>query len=490
MISRMEENGWAPRTRSQIFHQSDQADLVKSGKTEIIWTTPWGIVQNQILLPDFFSRGKSFLWFVFVNSFSTVLLSVDSHMTDNKKKKTVVAVSAACTAVISHYIQQRRNVANVVALVAQMEDKSSSKYNNPQRKPQGRYTRNTLDVQSSCTWNSIQLFGNELKFLHFTSLNRKAFGELTKSLRDYILSKPLDPRTLCATAVIRKIDLEQRIHSVSDIVAMTLKFLLSKTEYKDLHIQFGATLTTYKNCVRLGMEAIVTELINHPKARVYWDRSQEGMERAAARTQDFLDIPNVIGMIDGDKIRGKEPMDIDEQNRDYNGWTKDVNRNLVLVWDPFGKVVDCGVNAPGCFHHSKITRWCNVYAHIVALPAPFKICCDDAFYTRGMLKDKIVKTKEEYSEDLVRSFYDQSLTHLRQCSEWGNNVLTGCFRRLRTDIPTNNVKRATLFWACILMHNFRTETVGQNQILTYFNMLEEEKATTTSDSSEVEVEDK
>ena len=111
---------------------------------------------------------------------------------------------------------------------------------------------------------------------------------------------------------------------------MTLKLFLSKAEHKDLHTQFGAVNTTFRNCVGLGLEAAMCILIDHPKAKVYWDRSVEGLKRAADQTKDFLDIPHIVGMIDGDKIEGKALQEIDEQNRDYNGWTKDANRNLFL----------------------------------------------------------------------------------------------------------------------------------------------------------------
>ena len=84
-----------------------------------------------------------------------------------------------------------------------------------------------------------------------------------------------------------------------------------------------------------------------------------------------------------------------------------------------------------------------------------------------------MKTKEEFKEGFARSIYDQSLTHLRQCSEWGNNILTGNWRRLRTKLPTNNVARGQIMWACILLHNYRTETMGRNQIRSYFEYLEE-----------------
>ena len=128
------------------------------------------------------------------------------------------------------------------------------------------------------------------------------------------------------------------------------------------------------------------------------------------------------------------------------------------------------MNAPGNFHDSRSASWCNIYDHIAALPNNFKVVCDDAFQTKGSLTGKLVKTKEHFrGEGHTWSCYDQSLTHLRQCSEWGNNILTGVFRRLRTNLPTDNVRRAYIMWSCILLHNWRTETVGRNQIQTYFD---------------------
>ena len=205
--------------------------------------------------------------------------------------------------------------------------------------------------------------------------------------------------------------------------------------------------------------------------------SEEGLRSEAQQTKRFLDIPNVVGFIDGDKFATLNPLDALLQNRDYNGWTKECARNIVCVWNTHGKIIDCGVNLPGNYHDSKATKWCRIYDHILRLPEPYKVCCDDAFYTQGFLKGKLVKTKERYSITIdgevevtrEQTEYDKQLTHLRQASEWGNNVLVGTFRRLKRKLPTDNKKRALLMWAWILLTNWRTETVEQNQIKTYFN---------------------
>ena len=46
----------------------------------------------------------------------------------------------------------------------------------------------------------------------------------------------------------------------------------------------------------------------------------------------FENIHGTVGMMDGKKLVTLQPGDAMIQNRDYNGWTGDVNQNLVLIW--------------------------------------------------------------------------------------------------------------------------------------------------------------
>ena len=59
-----------------------------------------------------------------------------------------------------------------------------------------------------------------------------------------------------------------------------------------------------------------------PQKQVFLDRSVEMLWKAAERTSDFLDIPHIVGMIDGDKISTRSPQETNAQNRDYNGWKR------------------------------------------------------------------------------------------------------------------------------------------------------------------------
>jgi len=233
--------------------------------------------------------------------------------------------------------------------------------------------------------------------------------------------------------------------SPRDMTAMALKFLLSRAEMKDLHVQFGAILTVFDRCTEVGMCAIVKVLMTDARSRVYWDRSEAGMLKAADLTKGFTGLPGaVVAMIDGKKLESLYPSDLSDQNRDYNGWTHDVFRNLVVVWDPEGKIVDVGVNLPGNFHDSKSTLWCHVYDHIAALPDGHIVVCDSAFTCSGDMEGKLYKLKDKKDKDgewenSEPTELDAMLTHIRQCAEWGNNVLTGCFRRLKQRLPTDNV---------------------------------------------------
>ena len=142
----------------------------------------------------------------------------------------------------------------------------------------------------------------------------------------------------------RSQDLKRCMFSPRDMTAMALKFLLSRAEMKDW-LEFGAILTVFDKCTEVGMCAIVKVLMTDARSRVYWDHSEAGMLKAADLTKAFAGLPGaVVAMIDGKKLEFLYPSDLSDQNRDYNGWTHDVFQNLVLVWDPEGKIVDVGVN--------------------------------------------------------------------------------------------------------------------------------------------------
>ena len=304
-------------------------------------------------------------------------------MDDNKK----AIIASVASGALSLLKRQQDRAASIAAAVATINLASKSK----RRAPNGRYRRSgALPHPSKSFWRRVDEVGDDLEFLHFTSLTRDSFNELVGLCTPYILSHAIAAE---AKGPPKPCHLHRRVARPQDIIAMTIRYLLSTAEYKDLHVQFSLVLTTYVDCVQLGIGSLIKALIKNEKSRIFWDRTAEKLQLSAAKTASFLDIPGVVAMVDGTKVETKAPGEYLEQNRDYNGWTKDVNRNMVLVWDPFGKIVDAAINLPGSFHDSKSAWWCHLYQHFEALPAPYKCVCDDAFYTGGALSGKQNKRK-------------------------------------------------------------------------------------------------
>jgi hypothetical protein len=58
---------------------------------------------------------------------------------------------------------------------------------------------------------------------------------------------------------------------------------------------------------------------------------------------------------------------------------------------------------------------------------------------------------------------------LRQALEWGMRALQGTFSRLKSRMTSNSKKRPKIILSIVVLHNFRTEFMGLNQIATVCN---------------------
>lgn len=401
---------------------------------------------------------------------------------DEEEELAIVAAVQSASVAVSQFNQAVAAVACAASQAAAEEFMSKTSNN----KQQLRYlSGGVMASQKESFWDSVLEVGDDLEFQNFLLFSRPCFLELLALTEPIINSMPIQQ----GKGKPRECDLKRRKVDAGTILALTLKYLTSSGEAKDIGVHFGVLGPSFSRYVLVGMSAIITALMFHEKSRVYWDRSEQNLRYMAHRTRHFLLIPGVIAMLDGKKLVSHRDEDNAVQNRDYNGWTADHNRNMVLLWDANGKIVDCGLNLPGSFHDSKMALWCNIYDHIAALPEGYKVACDSAFYTKGRLKGKLVKLKDQEGnifEDVVRepTEYGNSLTHLRQVSEWGNNSLVKVFKRLDRLLPTDNEHRLNLQWACVLLFNFRVEVMGINQTYTYFNNLEDEYGSSDEELNE------
>jgi len=163
-----------------------------------------------------------------------------------------------------------------------------------------------------------------------------------------------------------------------------------------------------------------------------------------------------------------------EQNKNYNGYRHDIHLNNVLAFAPTGKIIYAALNYPGSWHDSQVAE--GLVEIVIATIGAFCMCVDQGFPRSGELFEKFVgpiskKAKKQLNPLLRDLLMARSglFTSLRQAAEWGMRALQGSFSRLKARLSSDKKKRGMIVLSIILLHNFRTEYVGLNQIATVFN---------------------
>ena len=173
-------------------------------------------------------------------------------MATRELKAAALAVAAAVSSAANHNTIACEAVAAVVVAVAADSDILGR---NVPRKPNGRYLRTNLPTPGNSFWRELLAHGDEMAFFNFTALLRGSFVDLVELCKDDLLSMPIRGHTGDATHHSpRRCHQRRRLFTPADIISMTLKFLTTTAELKDLHPQFGALKTTYNDCVWLGMQ--------------------------------------------------------------------------------------------------------------------------------------------------------------------------------------------------------------------------------------------
>ena|ERR1740124_69773 len=167
-------------------------------------------------------------------------------------------------------------------------------------KRSGRYRRGgAIPPPKESVWGRLEdeVQCNEIEFFMFAGLSQESFNLLVSICESTINRTPMRRDSGPPDANARK----KRLFGPRGVMGMTVKFLTSAVEQKDVYAQFGATKDVFRLGVEVRMVAIINNM-NHPKMRVFWDRSIEALEKHAERTSMFKDITGVVGIIDGRKM--------------------------------------------------------------------------------------------------------------------------------------------------------------------------------------------
>ena len=148
--------------------------------------------------------------------------------------------------------------------------------------------------------------------------------------------------------------------------------------------------------------------------------------------------------------------------------------NNVFTYGPDGKVFFAAINFPGSWAEGSLCAW---FLHSICRRiGPYKICVDQGFPQSGNAWNILVGPMNERSArrlhpatcDYMRRV-SNVYTSLRQSSEWGMHALQGSFPRCKKRLPGDFRQRRLVLESIILIHNFRTDIVGSNQIKTVFD---------------------
>jgi len=237
---------------------------------------------------------------------------------------------------------------------------------------------------------------------------------------------------------------------------------------------FGIVPGVCSKVVRAMLRLAVHRLAENPIAEVRFP-SDEKMRRFAGMVQSREPlVDDVIGFVDGVSIPAECTDERFEQNPFYCGYDCDTMVNNVFAYGPDGKVFFAAVNFPGSWADGVLTvRFLHALKNKIG---EYKISVDQGFprsrEAYGMLVGPITKRAARRLHRDVREYLlriSNVHTLLHQASEWEMRGLQGTFPYWKKRLPSDHFQRRLVIEAIILIHNYRTELVGFNQIYTLFD---------------------
>ena len=308
-------------------------------------------------------------------------------------------------------------------------------------------------------WNRLYLYGDASSFLTMTGLSREAFTLLHD--------------VLFANEQPQRLGRPQMMTSTAQL-GLYLFFIGSTMGIKHLCLIFGITPTVCSKVINKMLKLVVQKLRRHPLARVQFPTPDKMAEFARMIHSHEPEVDDVIGFLDGLALTTECCPEIVVQNSMYSGYHSDTMVNNVFAYGPDGKVFLCAVNFPGSWADGSITA--NILPYIRSNIHQYKICVDQGFPRSGDAREILVgpisRAQAGRLAPNLRPYLlrlSNVYTSLRQASEWGMRALQGTFPRCKKRLPGNPEKRKLVIQSIVLIHNFRTEIVGLNQIKTVFD---------------------
>ncbi len=255
---------------------------------------------------------------------------------------------------------------------------------------------------------------------------------------------------------------------------LILFYLGSTMNNKHLCLIFGITPLVCSRGINWILKKIMHALRNHPFVKVkFTDREKMKEYAAMVKVREPI-VNDIIGFMDGVLFSTKCMDEHVEQNSMYCGYNCDTMVNNVFTYGPGGKVFFAAINFPGSWvDGSLMAQFLHKMKRKIS---NYKICVDQGFpqsgAAHGTFVGPITKRAACRLHCEVRDYLlciPNVHTSLWQASEWGMHGMQGTFPCCKKCLPSDHALCRLVIEAIVLVHNFRTDYIGYNQIKTVFD---------------------
>jgi hypothetical protein len=260
--------------------------------------------------------------------------------------------------------------------------------------------------------------------------------------------------------------------TLKDKLGVYLFYIGSRMTESEIGMLFGVLQCTVSQALRYVVPLVSERMVDNPMARIAFPTEAEMHDYAEMVMQREPDAEDVMGFLDGCAM----PIhcsweDNPSYHSDYHGTTC---VNNVFLFSPAGTILYAAFNYPGRWHDSRVAT--KLVEVVKAKIGRYKVCVDQGFRRTGDLYGTFVGPISKKRKRALEPHYRRILVgesnryvRLRQASEWGMRVLQGTYTRLKSILPADHEFRRLLLHGILLMHNYRTNCLGCNQIRTVFD---------------------
>ena len=264
----------------------------------------------------------------------------------------------------------------------------------------------------------------------------------------------------------------KRTEHPADALGLFLHWSMLSSGAKYLSLIFGMTPSSVSRVINRAMDVLPAVLNELREADVMWPERSD-LARFAEMVEARSGLLNVWGFVDGLSLPTYRPGKADRAW--YNGWKHRYQCTNVFVFTPDGCIAYARFNYAGCSHDALLSE--RLFGFLAKnIPAPYRLVADTAFPTLNDLNGKIVTPLKSGAvlsgnihEVRERIYFHQTITSTRQAAEWGMRAFQGMFPRLYARMPACHATRKRWLNILIPLFNFRTRTMGINQIRTVYS---------------------